>query len=80
MIKNETSPSTCQMVSFDVCSLFTMVSSDCTIDLILKKIYDDKEIETKISRKDIFSLHRKSAFHFWKEYLPTKRWLLWDLH
>ena len=64
MIKNETSPSAYKMVSFDVSSLFTMVSSDCAINLILKKIYDDQEIETKISRKDIFSLHRKSAFHF----------------
>ena len=79
MIKNETSPSAYKMVSFDVSSLFTMVSSDCAINLILKKIYDDQEIETKISRKDIFSLHRKSAFHFWEEYLPTKRWCCYGI-
>ena len=33
-----------------------MVPLDYTIDLTLKRIYDDKEIETKISRKDMKNL------------------------
>ena len=56
MIKKETVPSSYKMISFDVSSLFTMVPLDYTIDLILKRIYDDKENETKISRKDVKSL------------------------
>ena len=56
MIKKETVPSSYKMISFDVSSLFTMVPLDYTIDLILKRIYDDKENETKISRKDVKNL------------------------
>ena len=56
MIKKETVPSSYKMISFDVSSLFTMVPLDYTIDLTLKRIYGDKEIETKISRKDMKSL------------------------
>ena len=41
------------MISFHVSLLFTMVPLDYTIDLTLKQIYGDKEIETKISRKDM---------------------------
>ena len=40
-------------ISFDVSSLFTMVLLDYTVDLTLKRIYCDKNIETKISRKGI---------------------------
>ena len=56
MIKKETVPSSYKMISFDVSSLFTMVPLDYTIDLTLKRIYDDKENETKISRKDVKNL------------------------
>ena len=44
------------MISFDVSSLFTMIPLDFTIYLTLKRIYGDKEIETKISRKDMKNL------------------------
>ena len=44
------------MISFDVTSLFTMVPLDYTIDLVLKRIYDDKEIQTKISRMEMKKL------------------------
>ena len=44
------------MIYFDVSSLFTMVPLEYTIDVILKRIYGDKEIETKISRKDMKNL------------------------
>ena len=56
MIKKETVPSSYKMISFDVSSLFTMVPLDYTIDLTLRRIYDDKENETKISRKDVKNL------------------------
>ena len=44
------------MISFDVSLLFTMLPLHYTIDLTLKRIYGDKEIETKISRKDMKNL------------------------
>ena len=44
------------MISFDVSSLFTMVPLDCIVDLTLKRIYGDKEIESKISRKNMKNL------------------------
>ena len=56
MINKETVPSSYKMTSFDVSPLFPMVPLDCTIDLTLKRIYDHKEIETKISRKDMKNL------------------------
>ena len=56
MIIKETVPNSYKMTSFDASSLFTMVSLDCTIDLTLKRIYGDKEIETKISRKNMKNL------------------------
>ena len=56
MINNETVPSAYKMISVDVSSLFTMVPLDYTIDLTLKRIYGDKEIETEISRNDMKNL------------------------
>ena len=44
------------MISFDVSLPFTMLPLHYTIDLTLKRIYGDKEIETKISRKDMKNL------------------------
>ena len=52
MIKNGRTGSACRMILFDVSSLFTTVPLDYTIDLILKQIYGDKDIETKINGKD----------------------------
>ena len=51
--KEETVPSSYKMIYFDASSLFTMVPLEYTIDVTLKRIYSDKEIETKISRKDM---------------------------
>ena len=56
MIKKERVPGLYKMISFDVSSLFTMVPLDCIVDLTLKRIYGDKEIENKISRKDMKNL------------------------
>ena len=44
------------MVSFDVTSLFTNVPLDYTIDVILKKIYREKKIKTKLTRQEMKQL------------------------
>ena len=66
MIKKERVPSSYKMISFDVSSLFTMVPLDYTVDLTLKRIYGDKEIESEISRKDMknLSLCTKNVYFF----------------
>ena len=45
-----------KMIYFDVYPLFNLVPLDYTIELTLKRIYADKEIETKIRRKDMKNL------------------------
>ena len=55
-----------KMVSFDVSSLFSNVPLDFTIDIILKKIYNEKIIKTKLKRdqfKDLLELCTKDL-HF----------------
>ena len=44
------------MISFDVVSLFTNVPLNRTIDIILRKIYDEKLIKTKIKRENMKEL------------------------
>ena len=44
------------MISFDVVSLFTNVPLEKTIDLILRKVYDEKLIKTMINRYQLKSL------------------------
>ena len=41
-----------KMVSFDVVSLFTNVSFDITIEVILRRIYNNNEIKTSITKKE----------------------------
>ena len=41
------------MVSLDVSSLFTNVPLDYTIDVILRRIYTQREIETNITKKEL---------------------------
>ena len=45
-----------KMVSFDVSSLFTNVPLDFTIDVILKKIYEEKLVKTKLKRDQLKEL------------------------
>ena len=45
-----------KMVSFDVVSLFTNVLLDETIDIIIKRTYDKKEINTDIPKKEMREL------------------------
>ena len=59
-------PAQHKVISFDVKALFTNVPLDYTINLIIKKIYDNHEINTNISRKemkDFFILCTKNV-HF----------------
>ena len=44
------------MISFDVVSLFTNVPLNKTIDIILRKVYEEKLIKTKIQREDMKEL------------------------
>ena len=44
------------MVSFDVTSLYTNVPLDYTIKLILRKVYEDKLIKTKLNRDQLSEL------------------------
>ena len=52
-IKNVKIPDGHQLISFNVKSLFTNVPLQKTIDIILKRIYENKEINTSISKKDM---------------------------
>ena len=45
-----------RMVSFDVSSLFTNVPLDYTIKVILRKIYGEKLIKTKLKRNEMKEL------------------------
>ena len=56
IVRKERIPTLYKMISFDVTFLFTMVPLDYTIDLVLKRIYDDKEIQTKINRTEMKKL------------------------
>ena len=44
------------LVSFDVTSLFTKVPLDYTIEIILRKIYEDNLIKTKLDRQEMKNL------------------------
>ena len=44
------------MVSFDVVSLFTITSLDQTIDIIIKRIYYNKETNTDVPKKEMREL------------------------
>ena len=45
-----------EMVSFDVVSLFTSVPLDFTIEIILRKVYNEKLISTKLKRDEMKNL------------------------
>ena len=55
-IKRDNIPTGYKMVSFDVKSLFTNVLLDRTINIILKRIYDDNEFRIPISRNEMKEL------------------------
>ena len=49
-------PDDYKLLLFDVTSLCTNVPLDYTISIILKQIYDERELETKILRKEMKDL------------------------
>ena len=55
-IKNMTPPDGYVAISFDVVSLFTNVPLRKTIDIILRKVYDEKLIRTDIPKKNLEKL------------------------
>ena len=55
-IKYQKVPDGHKIVSFDVVSLFTNVPLDTTIEIILKKIYDNKKINTSTTKKEMGEL------------------------
>ena len=64
--KNMLPPDDYKLISFDVTSLFTNIPLDYTINIILKQIYDQRELETKILRKEMknFLLLCTEKVHF----------------
>ena len=67
-IKDIVPPDGYQMISFDVVSLFTNVPLDKTIDIIIKKVYKEKRIKTKIKagkmRELLYLCTREGHFTF----------------
>ena len=55
-IKTEKIPTGYQMVSFDVKFLFTNLPLDHTIDFILQRIFDNQEIQTTMTKKELKEL------------------------
>ena len=55
-IKIKTIPRGYHLISFDVISLFTNVPLDAAIDIVLKRIYDNREINTAISKREMKEL------------------------
>ena len=65
-----------KMLSLDLVSLFTNVRLDETTDIIVKRIYDKKEINTDMPKKEmkeLLYLYTKNA-HFT---LITKHTFIW---
>ena len=55
-IKKQKVPSNYKMISFDVISLFTNFPIDVTIEIILKRIYKRKEINTSFTKQELKEL------------------------
>ena len=56
-IKTNTVPHGYHLISFDVISLFMNASLNATIDIVLKHIYDNREIKkTKINKREMKEL------------------------
>ena len=55
-IKNEEVAQSCNMISFNVKSLFTSVPLDYTVDIIIKRIFEDHETTTKFIKSEMKKL------------------------
>ena len=64
-IKNVKVPNGHQLISFDVKSLFNNVPSQKTIDITLKRIYENKKINTSNLKKDMkYYFYAQKVFIF----------------
>ena len=55
-IKTKIVPRGYHLIFFDVISLFTNVPLDATIDIVLKRIYNNSKINTAISKREMKEL------------------------
>ena len=55
-IKIKTVPHGYHLISFDVIFLFTNVLLDDTVDIVFKRIYDNREIKTAINKREMKEL------------------------
>ena len=55
-MKGQKIPNNFKLISFDVTSLFTNVPLDFTIDVILKRIYDNNEVNTNMLKQQMRNL------------------------
>ena len=55
-LKEQKIPPGCQLVSFDVVSLFTNVSLKETINMVIKRIYDKNETDTNMAKQEMKEL------------------------
>ena len=67
-------PDDYKLISFYVISLFTNISLDCTINIILKRIYVQRELETILTKemKDLLLFCTKNV-HFSYNHLYTQK-------
>ena len=79
-LKEETIPEGYVMVSFDVKSLFTNVPLDRTLDIIMKRIYNEHRILTEINQKDLKNLYvpNMSIFNLMVIFMSKQMGLPWD--
>ena len=55
-IKPQKIPSNHQLISFDVFSLLTNVPIDASINIIIRRIYEFKEIDTRTTKNEMREL------------------------
>ena len=60
-IKTKTGPHGYHLISSDVISLFTNVPLDATVDIVLKRIYGNREINTTINKSEMKELIKLCA-------------------
>ena len=79
-IKGQKIPNNFKLISFDVTSLFTNVPLDFTIDVILKRIYDENEVNTNIPKqqmRDLLLLCTKNVHFSYNGDIYTQAETMW---
>ena len=73
-IKGQNIPNNFKLISFDVTSFFTNVLLDFTIDVILKRIYDENQVKTKQQMIDLLLLCTKNVHFSYNGDIYTQRY------